>query len=292
MAHSDESLNIPSEFLPHVREAKELVEGYKRTNNLPVLDQAILAWQGILSRPHFASAPQRFRLEVLNDAGGAYLYRYWAHGDDADLNQTLGCWQQAVDLIPSDSPDLPMCSSNLGSGLSARYARTGDLADLEAAIAAYEQAVALTPQDSPDLPGSLNNLGTGMDVLGFHIRHYRVGPHQSGKGPRGHQRLGFKTLIKPAKANVKAHLAELGRIIRSGRAWPQAALIRQLNPKIRGWADYYRTWVRSVTVLSRVTRHASIVQWARISVCARRGECAPGGHGTASSHGDHCRGSS
>jgi 4-carboxymuconolactone decarboxylase len=48
----------------------------------------------------------------------------------------------------------------------------------------------------------------------------------------------------------------------------------------------------SVTVLSRVTRHASIVQWARISVCARRGECAPGGHGTASSHGDHCRSSS
>ena len=53
----------------------------------------------------------------------------------------------------------------------------------------------------------------GMDVLGFHIRQYRVGTHQSGKGPRGHQRLGFNTLITPAKANVKAHLAELGRII-------------------------------------------------------------------------------
>jgi RNA-directed DNA polymerase len=71
----------------------------------------------------------------------------------------------------------------------------------------------------------------GMDFLGFHIRQYRVGPHQSGKGPRGHQRLGFKTLITPAKVNVKTHLAELGRIIRSSRAWPQAALIRQLNPK-------------------------------------------------------------
>src|SRR5262249_43499809 len=56
----------------------------------------------------------------------------------------------------------------------------------------------------------------GMDFRGFHIRQYRMGPHQSGKGPRGH-RLGFKTLIKPAKANIKAHLAELGRIIRSGR---------------------------------------------------------------------------
>jgi hypothetical protein len=91
----------------------------------------------------------------------------------------------------------------------------------------------------------------GMDFLGFHIRQYRVGIHQSGKGPRGHQRLGFKTLIKPTKVNVKAHLAELGQIIRRGRAWPQAALIRQLNPKIRGWANYYRTWVSQAT-FSRV----------------------------------------
>ncbi len=77
-----------------------------------------------------------------------------------------------------------------------------------------------------------------MDFLGFHIRQYRVGKHQSGKSPRGAQRLGYKTLITPAKVNVKAHLAELGRIIRQGQDWPQAALIRKLNPNIRGWANF------------------------------------------------------
>ena len=82
----------------------------------------------------------------------------------------------------------------------------------------------------------------GFDFLGFHIRQYRVGKHQSGKRPNG-QRLGFKTLIKPAKANMEAHLAELGRIIRRGKDLAQGALIRQLNPKIRGWANYYRTSV-------------------------------------------------
>jgi RNA-directed DNA polymerase len=87
----------------------------------------------------------------------------------------------------------------------------------------------------------------GVDFLGFHIRQYRVGKHQSGKRPRGHQRLGFKTLITPAKANVKAHVAELGRIIHRGKALPQAALIRQLNPVIRGWANYYRTSVSQAT---------------------------------------------
>jgi RNA-directed DNA polymerase len=79
----------------------------------------------------------------------------------------------------------------------------------------------------------------GVDFLGFHIRQSRVGKHQSGKGPRGHQRLGFKTLITPAKANVKAHLAELGRIIRAARAWSQAAFSRLDHltwVKLRHWA--------------------------------------------------------
>jgi RNA-directed DNA polymerase len=86
----------------------------------------------------------------------------------------------------------------------------------------------------------------GMDFLGFHLRQYRVGKHQSGKHPTG-ERLGFKTLITPARANIKGHLAELGRIIRAGQNWPQAALIHKLNPKIRGWANYYRTWVSQAT---------------------------------------------
>ena len=36
-------------------------------------------------------------------------------------------------------------------------------------------------------------------------------------------------------------------MIRQGQDWPQAALIRKLNPKIRGWANYYRTWVSQAT---------------------------------------------
>jgi RNA-directed DNA polymerase len=77
----------------------------------------------------------------------------------------------------------------------------------------------------------------GWAFLGFDIRQYRVGKHQAGKGPGGHQRLGYQTLIKPAKANVTDHLAERGRMIKRGRALPQGQLIRQLNPKIRGWAN-------------------------------------------------------
>jgi RNA-directed DNA polymerase len=83
----------------------------------------------------------------------------------------------------------------------------------------------------------------GFAFLGFDIRQYRVSKHQSGKGPGGHGRLGYKPLIQPAKANVQDHLAELGQIIKRGKALPQGLLICQLNPKIQGWANYYRTGV-------------------------------------------------
>jgi RNA-directed DNA polymerase len=85
----------------------------------------------------------------------------------------------------------------------------------------------------------------GFDFLGFHIRQYRVGKYQSGQGPGGH-RLGYKTLIKPAQTNIQEHLAEIGRIIRRSKALPQSALINQLNPTIRGWANYYRIGVSQV----------------------------------------------
>jgi RNA-directed DNA polymerase len=104
----------------------------------------------------------------------------------------------------------------------------------------------------------------GLTFLGFDIRQYRVGKHHSGKGPGGHRRLGYHTLITPAKANVQDHLAELGQIITRGRALPQGLVIRQLNPKIRGWANDYRTGV-SQAVYERLDHLTWITlrSWAR-----------------------------
>src|SRR5262245_59315943 len=69
----------------------------------------------------------------------------------------------------------------------------------------------------------------GCAFLGCDLRQYRVSTYQAGKGPGGHGRRGFKTLITPAKAKVKDHLAALGQRIKRGKALPQRQLIRQRN---------------------------------------------------------------
>jgi len=56
-------------------------------------------------------------------------------------------------------------------------------------------------------------------------------------------KLGFKTLIQPSPKGVKRHSEETLKITRQYVGAPQAALINQLNPIIRGWTHYYRASV-------------------------------------------------
>jgi RNA-directed DNA polymerase len=78
----------------------------------------------------------------------------------------------------------------------------------------------------------------GFDFLGHHIQQYPAGKHRSSVSTRG-EILGFNTLITPNKKSSKAHQEEIGRIIKKHRSSPQAALIKDLNPVIRGWTSFY-----------------------------------------------------
>ena len=49
-----------------------------------------------------------------------------------------------------------------------------------------------------------------------------------------------KLLIKPSKKNVKTFLDGIRGIIKAALGMSAADLIDQLNPKIRGWANYHR----------------------------------------------------
>jgi RNA-directed DNA polymerase len=78
----------------------------------------------------------------------------------------------------------------------------------------------------------------GFDFLGFTIQQFPVGKY--------HSKQGFKTIITPSRDKQKVHYEQIVSVIDAHKAAPQAALISQLNPIIRGWANYYATVVSKV----------------------------------------------
>jgi RNA-directed DNA polymerase len=73
-------------------------------------------------------------------------------------------------------------------------------------------------------------LDEGFDFLGFNVRRY-----------------GTKPLIRPSKAAVRRIRQRLRAELRSLRGSNAPAVIKRLNPIIRGWAAYYRTQASSET---------------------------------------------
>ncbi|MFQ5856187.1 MAG: CpXC domain-containing protein, partial [Anaerolineae bacterium] len=142
---------VPPAFTDDVALADRAERRYRETGDRAALDEAVEAWERILSHPDLPNYVD-FHLAALNDGGGMFLRRYWAQGQVADLNTALTCFERAVALTAEGSPDLPSRLNNLASGLSDRYGRSGELADLEAAIGHWQRAVALTAEGSPDLP--------------------------------------------------------------------------------------------------------------------------------------------
>ena len=74
----------------------------------------------------------------------------------------------------------------------------------------------------------------GFSFLGFSIRRYV-------------NRLGGKLLIKPSQESIKRFRERLSAEMKALRGANASAVIRRLNPIIRGWSAYYRSVVSSRT---------------------------------------------
>ena len=80
---------------------------------------------------------------------------------------------------------------------------------------------------------------SGFDFLGYNIRQFPAGKYVSARN-RYKGALGFNTFIIPSKDACKRHQARISDIIRKHKSSPQAQLILELNPVIRGWCNYYK----------------------------------------------------
>ncbi len=69
----------------------------------------------------------------------------------------------------------------------------------------------------------ITHIDDGFDFLGFNVRKYNG-----------------TLLIKPAKESIKLFLGSIREIIKSKPTATTEGLIYFLNPKIRGWANYFR----------------------------------------------------
>lgn len=104
-----------------------------------------------------------------------------------------------------------------------------------------ERGLVLSPEKT-----KATHIGDGFDFLGWNIRKYNG-----------------KLLMKPSKANIKAHLEKIREVIKGNKTAKQANLIRMLNPILRGWANYHRHVVAKET-FNKVDSHiwSALWQWA------------------------------
>ena len=105
----------------------------------------------------------------------------------------------------------------------------------------------------------------GFDFLGHHVQQYPAGKYRSNINSIG-KVLGFNTLITPSAKASKVHQEEVGRIITKHRSSPQSALIKDLNPVIRGWSSFYsKSDAKTVGELSKQDNltYLKLRRWAK-----------------------------
>ena len=97
-----------------------------------------------------------------------------------------------------------------------------------------ERGLVLSPEKT-----KIVHLTEGFDFLGFNIRHYKA-PLTS--------KSGYKLLIKPSKKSVKSIREKLKQKWLKLLGQDAQTIANQLNPVIRGWANYFRIGVASKTL--------------------------------------------
>ena len=105
------------------------------------------------------------------------------------------------------------------------------------------------PPDGATLDGE-DGARAGFDFLGFSFRQHYVGRHRAARDNHG-RTLPFETAITPSKGAQKRHLDQLGQILKRSWHLDADAVVRRLNPVVRGWTAYYRH-VSSKATFARV----------------------------------------
>jgi len=105
----------------------------------------------------------------------------------------------------------------------------------------------------------------GFNFLGFTFKQFET-RHRSAKATTG-ELLGYKTLVFPSEKSVNKYQEKLHNLVlQQGKQLNQIALIKKLNPLIRGWASYFGTSDANTTghlVKQDYLLYLKLRKWAR-----------------------------
>ncbi len=100
--------------------------------------------------------------------------------------------------------------------------------------------------------------------MGFNIKQVKVGKYRTDLNTKK-EPLGFITLITPSQEKIQEHYKHLAEVINAHKAVPQSGLIKNLNPIIRGWANYYSTQVSN-----KIYSHLDFLVYWKLRSWAKR----------------------
>ncbi|KAF6741556.1 CHAT domain-containing protein [Ephemerocybe angulata] len=103
------------------------------------------------------------RIKVLSRLGTLFLARYEATNRLSDVRFSIATISEAIELTPTNDPQLPQLLTSLGASLTKSFYRTDDLSEIQTSISVLEQAISLTPQSHPMLPTRHDLLGSALE---------------------------------------------------------------------------------------------------------------------------------
>jgi RNA-directed DNA polymerase len=198
-----------------------------------------------------------YLLQALGDAPGKELARQWLKAgvleDGAFCHTPAGTPQGGV-ISPLL---LNIALHGMEAAIGVKHSRNGEIVGKRAVVryaddflvfcesredAVYVKDHILTPWLAErgltlsEEKTRIVHLTEGFDFLGFNVKHYHT---------PGTTRTGFKLLIKPSKKAIVEERRKLREEWLKLNGHGILNVLSTLNPKIRGWANYYRHEVSS-----------------------------------------------
>ena len=128
--------------------------------------------------------------------------------------------------------------------------------EIKESVKDFLKSIGLTMSDEKT---HITHTYDGFDFLGFTLRKFKRYKNKPCINP-----ADYVLLIKPQKEKVQNVLSDCIEVLNKNKTVPQDTLIHLLNPKITGWANYYKYVVSSEIFrdVEKILWH-SLLRWSK-----------------------------